>query len=69
MVRKRISRNLIQSNAPFLSNSTSTKLSSKIKQSTKHFQNIQKTFSIPPYGESLNMGRYGVSPYGGDKYA
>ena len=47
-LKKRISRNLIQSNAPFLSNPTSTKLSSKIKQSTKHFQNIQKTFSISP---------------------
>ena len=38
----RYTRNLIQSNAPFLSNPTSTKLSSTIKQSTKHFQNIQK---------------------------
>ena len=39
-------------------NSTSTKLSSKIKQSTKHFQNIQKKniFNTPPLRVSAKGG-------------
>ena len=44
-VAERISRNLIQSNAPFLSNPTSTKLSSTIKALSKH---TKKHFQSPP---------------------
>ena len=67
-LRKRISRNLIQSNAPFLSNPTSTKISSTIKQSTKHFQNIQKTFSNPSLSlKAVNHEMY-VGLHGYQRY-
>ena len=39
-------------NPLFVQPSTSTKISSKIKQSPKHFQNIQKTFSNPLFVQS-----------------